>query len=752
MTRHRPTARHRLGAVVAVVLLATAGPAVLPAGAAAGTGALPVAAPSATADAAAPLLKPGDSVWGLGRTGFLTWDADNPNVQRWTRLADGAVTTFPRDSSTFGSLDSDVVVDRGYGADPVTLRDMTTGTEVLSVPLTQDRYAGAVGSTLFSRADAQGHGPLELHSPGPDRPVRRTATGLPADAAGLKVVAAAGGEALVAYTTGSAATLARHLAVLNLASAAVTSTHRISTSGATGYAGYGVSAGYLAWTQAEGTATTIVVLDRATRQVQRFKVADAPRLVIGLVGKWVTYSRPGGLQEYGTESINALTARSLTSTATRKLLDHTVSDVDAPGDAHGFVGGTVAGGEGLYRVAPGADGVPTATRLAATGEPTQVTLLRHNIPTTLDLDRTGGGFSMAWYLSRNNVDMTVTLRNTRTGESYTESVTPSGGTEYPPPMRFDWDGTLNWHGVGDFYTAASAGPYTWQITATPRNGIGPVLKKSGSFTVTRGTGAHDYDSDGSPDVLARDTTGRLWLQDVYDQPAWGLTFQNPESLVGSGWQAYDRIEATGDIAGAAAPDLVARDRAGVLWLYLGKGDGTFTARRMIGGGWNAYAHLTGGSDLTGDGRPDLVATDRSGRLWMYRGTGSRTAPFAARRMIGSGGWQGYDRLTATGNLAGGPAGDLVARDRAGVLWLHLGKGDGTFAPRTRVGGGWQGYDELIGAGDVDRDGRNDLYVADVANGNPSPGFYRGTGAWRTPFRPVVGTNTINYRPTFNLYG
>ncbi|MFD4152934.1 FG-GAP repeat domain-containing protein, partial [Streptomyces hydrogenans] len=217
------------------------------------------------------------------------------------------------------------------------------------------------------------------------------------------------------------------------------------------------------------------------------------------------------------------------------------------------------------------------------------------------------------------------------------------------------------------------------------------------------------------------------------------------------WQAYDRIEATGNIAGAAAPDLVARDRAGVLWLYLGKGDGTFTARRQIGGGWNAYAQLTSGSDLTGDGRPDLVATDRSGRLWLYRSTGSLSAPFAARRLIGTGGWQGYDRLAATGNLAGGPAGDLVARDRAGVLWLHLGKGDGTFTARTRIGGGWQGYDDLIGSGDVDRDGRPDLYVADVAYGNLSPGFYRGTGAWQTPFRPVEGLNTVQFGRTFNLF-
>ncbi|MFF6898298.1 FG-GAP repeat domain-containing protein [Streptomyces hydrogenans] len=747
MTRHRPTTRRRLGAVVAVVLLATAGPAVLPAGAATGTGSQAVAAPAATADATASLLKPGDDVWGLGRTGFLTWGGDDPNVQRWTRLSDGAVTTFPRGASTFGSLDSDLVAVRGNTT--TALRDMTTGTDVLSVPLDPSRYAGAVGSTLFSVATAAGEGPLELHSPGASGPVRRAATGLPVGAAGLRVVAAAGGEALVRYTTGSGTTLAHHVAVLNLASASVTSTRR--TSAPPRYADHALSAGYLAWTEAEGTATTIVVVDRATQKVQRLRVDETPRLVIGLVGKWVTYSRPGGLQEYTADSANALTARSLTSTATRRLLDHTVSGIDAPGDAHGFTGGTVAGGEGLYRIAPGTDGVPAATRIAATGEPTQVALLRHTIPTTVDLDRTGGGLSMAWYLSRNNVSMTVTLRNTRTGESFTENVTQSGGNEYPQPMRLDWDGALNWHGEPDFYTAASAGPYTWQITATPLNGIGPALKKSGSFTVTRKTGAHDYDSDGSPDVLARDTTGRLWIQDVYDQPAWGITFQNPESPVGSGWQVYDRIEATGNVAGASAPDLVARDRAGVLWLYLGKGDGTFTARRQIGGGWNTYAQLTGGSDLTGDGRPDLVATDRSGRLWLYRSTGSLSAPFATRRLIGAAGWQGYGRIAATGNLAGGAAGDLVARDRAGVLWLYLGKGDGTFAPRTRIGGGWQGYDDLIGGGDVDRDGRPDLYVADVAYGNLSPGFYRGTGAWQTPFRPVEGLNTVQFGRTFNLF-
>ncbi|MEU4080215.1 hypothetical protein DEJ45_34800 [Streptomyces venezuelae] len=192
-----------------------------------------------------------------------------------------------------------------------------------------------------------------------------------------------------------------------------------------------------------------------------------------------------------------------------------------------------------------------------------------------------------------------------------------------------------------------------------------------------------------PDLCAagrsRSSNGASWLQDVHSREGWREVYQNPDSL--------------------------------------------------IGGGWQAYTLLTGGGDLTGDGRPDLVATDGAGRLWLYRSTGSATAPFAARRLIGSGGWQTYDRIIATGNLAGGVAGDLVARDRTGVLWLYLGKGDGTFAARTRLGAGWQRYDDLIGPGDADRDGRPDLYAADINDAIPAPFLYRGTGAWQGPFRP-----------------
>lgn len=133
-----------------------------------------------------------------------------------------------------------------------------------------------------------------------------------------------------------------------------------------------------------------------------------------------------------------------------------------------------------------------------------------------------------------------------------------------------------------------------------------------------------------------------------------------------------------------------------------------------------------------------MATDKSGVLWLYSGTGNVSAPFSARKRIG-GGWAVYNQLTAVGNLAGATAGDLVTRDKGGVLWLYLGKGDGTFAGRTKIGAGWNTYTDMIGNGD----GRSDL-LALKRGASPSPGsyFYAGTGDWRAPFKGAKGNGVL----------
>ncbi|MFF7444230.1 FG-GAP repeat domain-containing protein [Streptomyces sp. NPDC008122] len=730
--------RRRLGAAALVALAVTAGALATPAVAAPPTGV--TAGTAATTTAPYPQ---GAGLWSLGRTGFLTWPAEAPYLARWTRLSDGATTDFPAGHTVLGSRDSDVVIDEA--GNTVALRDMAAGTELFKVDLTHygtdSRVAGAVRSTLFvTSSNGAGGESLRLLTPAAGGlPASRSVGGLPADATGLWAVGVAGDSALITYRTGSGAAWA----LLDLTTGDVTSHHA-----APNLQDAAVSATYVAWTeQPSGGSATVVALNRATGAVQRIPLAAQDRVALGLVGNWVTYGQVDGLRAYEPSPLLALTARDLNTGTTRKLLDHVVSDVNGPDGTNAVHGGTVAQGQGLYRIAPGTGGVPVATLLAPSGEPTKVDLLGHSIPATIDLSR-NRTFDLKWRLSRINVEMTLTLRNTRTGDTKVEHVLPLAeqASDFTY-AHYVWAGDVGWPGSPDRSTGAPAGPYTWRIDARPLNGIGPTMTKSGSFTVVRSKPQpHDFDGDGSPDLLMRDTTGRLLLADTFRSRDAGSGYEVLQEqhfkVVGQGYGIYDKIEATGNLGGSGVGDFVARDKAGVLWLYKGRGDDTFSARMRIGGGWGVYTRLTGGSDLTGDGRADLVAVDTAGALWMYPGTGRDTAPFAARRRIGTG-WGVYDQLTAVGNLAGGPAGDLVARDRAGVLWLYLGKGDGTFSARTRIGGGWGGFGRLVGIGDADRDGRPDLY----AEGS----LFRGTGDWAAPLRPREETSPVHFWSTAVTY-
>ncbi|MGW1511058.1 FG-GAP repeat domain-containing protein [Streptomyces sp. NPDC002394] len=748
---HTRTARVRLGTAVAAVLAVTTG------GLAAAVPATAAPAPAAVAagTAASTVLPyPTDrpEIAGAGTTGYLTWTLGKNGEQHavWTRYADGSTAEPWSLAQDYISLSraSDVLV-RSQPDGWVTLRDMTTGQDGQDVLSFSSRavgldaqYIGAVGRTALVRAtNAQGGRDVHLLAKGDDgRIADRLVTKLPGDAKDPQVRAATADTALLTYTTATGL----RWATVDLATAAVTQSAAIA-GGTQQQPAVALTGKHVAWLE-RGTSggSTVIVTERAPATgIQRVPVPGATTH-IGLVGSWLTYAQADGYEERNPSPAYAVTARHLGNGTTRKLMDDMAGSAVAPDGTLYVQGGTVAGGEGLYRIAPGADGVPAAAQVASSGLSTKVTLLSHNIPAVLDLDKTPLPFRMVWQLSRSEVEMTVRIRNTRTGETLTDGVYPLNVYEYDPHRApYAWNGQLTWNNTPDLWTGAQSGPYTWEITAKPMNGIGPELKSSGSFTVTRKPGAHDYDADGSPDVLTRDTSGRLWIHDTF--PAPGLDpltekpysdqlDQNPGLLVGAGWGIYDRIEAAGNIAGSAVGDVVARDRSGVLWLYQGTGlaKSPLATRVRIGSGWNAYTQLTGGSDLTGDGRPDLVATDKAGDLWLYKATGSTAAPYAARKKIGFG-WGVYNQLTATGNIAGGPAGDLVARDKAGVLWLYLGNGDGTFAARTKIGAGWGAYDQLLGIGDANRDGRPDLYAR--VNNRTEAVLYKGTGSWKAPFLP-----------------
>ncbi|MGK5641079.1 FG-GAP repeat domain-containing protein [Streptomyces sp. URMC 126] len=166
-----------------------------------------------------------------------------------------------------------------------------------------------------------------------------------------------------------------------------------------------------------------------------------------------------------------------------------------------------------------------------------------------------------------------------------------------------------------------------------------------------------------------------------------------ERQVASGWGDYDTFFSPGNLGGAKQPDILVRDRQGVLWLYLAKADGSLTGKKKVGPGWGQYTQITGKGDLTGDGKTDIVARDKSGVLWLYKGTGDWAKPFQGRTKIG-GGWNQFNLLHGAGDTDYDGRTDLLARDKAGALWRYKGTGKASapFAAKEKIGNsGWNQY-------------------------------------------------------------
>ncbi|WP_318212371.1 VCBS repeat-containing protein [Streptomyces sp. SJL17-1] len=718
------TTRYRLAAAVAVALALTAGTA-----STAGAAPLTVtASPSQTVQQDGVLPFPSTArVVGAGAKGFFTVQTiDGKYVYQWTRYEDGATTTL--DAWGVVARQTDVLW-RSTGT-VHTLNDIATGAEpvVIDTSVLGEGYVGvaATGSALvMTKANTTGGQDIHVVGKQQDTVVDRRVTGLPEDAVITGWNVDSPDVAVALYTGTRDGVSGKRAAVVDLTAGKVVEEYDTGwvTKGDTA-----LSATHIVWIE-ESTSgpSTLVAVRRGTGETQRIPLSGGWNLTVDLVGDWLTYGQRGGYDAYNPNPLYALTARSLTTGDTVKLLDDYASTFPGPDGTQMVRGGTVADGEGLYRISVGADGTPVTRLVASTGIPTAYSVVSQNVPTVIDFDRAPGPVSMTWTLSRSRGSVRVELVHDKTGKA----VTLYDHGDGPSTRTVTWDGTFVTRDISipAVYTVpAPNGDYTWRMTGRPENGIGPVLEKTGTFKVVRKTVPHDFNDNGTPDLLVREDDGRLSLYNT-SHPLGSWTMGKPESLGTGGWNAYDRLLTPGDLGGAPYADVLGRDRTGVLWLHQGTGH-ALASRTKIGGGWQVYDKLTGGSDLNGDGRTDLLSTDKAGVLWLYKGTGSATAPFATRVKVG-GGWGAYNQLTATGNIGGGPAGDLVARDASGVLWLYLGRGDGTFAARTRIGGGWGTYGSIVAIGDVDRDGRPDLLA--TAAGDGTPYIYKGTGDWRAPF-------------------
>ncbi|MEV5592384.1 VCBS repeat-containing protein [Streptomyces sp. NPDC052496] len=696
-----------------------------------------LASPAAAAPAA-PALKiaPGSEIVSAGTTGFLS--VDPKNTLRWTRYADGSTTEVGQDSAqhtqdiSHGSASDVVVVGDNTtvtASHKITLRDMAAGTPtVVDLDTYGYQYEGAVGSWVLAVKYLEDRQEVHVLGVVDGELTDRKITGLPEKTRKFRAVAGAPGSALVRFAGTPEPFESNDYAVVDLAAAKVSDNRGLITDD---WAGAALSRTHMASIGAFRTGDKQVSVDVSQRGPERRpwsrELSGVYSNMVGLVGNWVLYGNSDKVSEGHSAWSSALIGSFIGGGMERKVLDHASSTTPTPEGGLLVMGGTVDQGEGVYQLSAGADGAPVAKLVASTGEPTRITLLGSAVPAVAELGR--GGWNPRWQLSRLNAHVILTLRHTASGKERTVDWFRDDRDPGPKWLDMEWDGLLD---SGGETLAAPNGDYTWKLTAEPNNGIGPALNVDGKFTVRRKPAPHDYTDNGSPDVLLRDSAGNLSSQDTYHDPGKTPQLRSTElKSIGRGWNIYDQVVATGDVAGATAGDVVARDADGVLWLYLGKGDGTFDGRLKIGAGWDAYDQLTGGSDLNGDGRSDLLARDRTGTLWLYAGTGDWRAPFAPRKKIGAG-WGIYDTITAVGDVAGATAGDLVARDRTGTLWLYLGTGDSKVDTRIKIGAGWGGYRQLVGIGDSNTDGRADLLVT-TPDGTSY--LYHGTGNWQAPFAP-----------------
>lgn len=257
------------------------------------------------------------------------------------------------------------------------------------------------------------------------------------------------------------------------------------------------------------------------------------------------------------------------------------------------------------------------------------------------------------------------------------------------------------------------------------------------FTSISATG--DISGDGNRDVLGLDSTGTIWLYPSNGISGWGTRVQ-----VVSGLSPSSTVIAPGDFDANGVPDFIVRDPNGDLWLYAGLGHGRIASPKKIGNGWSGFTAIFGAGDMNSDGLVDLVARSADGLLWLYPSAGGGL--WKTPIQIGWG-WQGMTSISGPGDFDGDGIGDVMGRHSNGGLYLYSGNGIAGFKSGKQIGVGWQGMDTIFGvgkpasgpfvdpagAGDLNSDGGRDVLAV---NTSQELWLYPGNkaGAWGVPKR------------------
>ena len=335
----------------------------------------------------------------------------------------------------------------------------------------------------------------------------------------------------------------------------------------------------------------------------------------------------------------------------------------------------------------------------------------------------------------------------QTGVYYAEGLNSSSGstaTLYPEAATI---ADVNGDGKNDIVSANDNGA---DVTILLGNGDGTVIVP----TVGYATGGYpfvpplvaDFNGDGLPDVLMSDDEFSL----VYLQGYGDGTFRaalNYYSPSGSTNYSYGIGIATADFNGDGLPDFVmgqSSDSSLGVTVFLSNPDGTLQSGVNYGSGGRLYYVAV--ADFNGDGKVDIAATDSQNQvvqIFLGNGDGTFTAGSSFPTDSNSG---SYPQGIVTGDFNHDGKVDLAVvngnNQNVGIL---LGDGSGGFgAPTTYA---LSSYAYEISAADLNGDGYLDLQVAMYGTSNVAIFLANSdnTGTFQTETDvafPVSGLETV----------
>lgn len=214
-----------------------------------------------------------------------------------------------------------------------------------------------------------------------------------------------------------------------------------------------------------------------------------------------------------------------------------------------------------------------------------------------------------------------------------------------------------------------------------------------------------------------------------------------------GWDVMD--VAVADFNNDGHPDIAVADQAGGIDILLNKGDGTFLAPVFYsepGGG--AFPNSEAGiaaADLNHDGNQDVVLTWNGG-FWVYLGKGDGTFSTPVNYSTPCGAYGCFGSSVALADINGDNKLDVIMPDAFGsTVWAFLGNGDGTFQPGT--GYATDFFPQSVAIADFNGDGKPDFAVGNDDDDQVTIAFGNGDGTFQAgrnydPIDPYASSGEV----------